>query len=165
MSTGEWDVARAAGACARCGRAFREGDEHYSVLIDEKTAFVRRDLCPECRPKEPAAQAGVYWKTRVPRKDARKKTFVDDDVIINFFERCGGETEPLRLNFRFVLALVLMRKRLLKYENTVTEDGQEFWLMKLAGSDEPVKVLNPRLTEEQIAQVSEELGKILNSEV
>ena len=40
------------------------------------------------------------------------------------------ETRPQRIAFRFVLALILMRKRLLKYEETQSEDGMEIWRMR-----------------------------------
>lgn len=165
MSTGDWDVGRSASGCTRCGRAFREGDEHYSVLLDAGTSFARQDVCPECWPQQPQSATLGHWKTRVPKKDAKKRRFVDDDVIVNFFERCDGAEDPLKLNFRFVLALVLMRKRLLKYEDSAVENGREVWRMKVVGRGETTKVVNPKLNEEEIAQVSEELGKILNAEV
>ena len=165
MTAGEWDIARPAAECSVCRRPLAAGEEHHSVLLDNRTEFVRRDVCPECWPRQPAAECVGSWKTRVPHRDARRKRFVDDDVILNFFERCAGSDDPLKVNFRFVLGLVLLRKRLLRYDNTVVEAGGEHWVMRPAAGGEPVRVLNPRLTEEEIARVSEELGKILNSEV
>lgn len=163
--TADWEITRAGPACSRCARALAPGDDHFSVLLDNKTEFVRQDVCPDCWNRSAPPECVGFWKTQVPRRDAKRKKFVDDDVIVNFFERCDGTDDPLKCNFRFVLGLVLLRKRLLKYENTVVEDGREYWSMKPAAGGEPVRVLNPRLTEEQITQVSEELGKILNTEV
>jgi hypothetical protein len=58
-----------------------------------------------------------------------------------------------------------MRKRLLKYEQTVQQADQELWLMRLKGQDQPQRVVNPQLGEEQIEQVSQQLGAILNEDV
>jgi len=165
MSTTEWDIAKPVGTCARCARVLQPGEDHFSLLIDRTTEFARNDVCCDCWTRGGAGECFGFWKTQVPRKDAKRRRFVDDDVILNFFDRCEGSDDPLRLSFRFVLSLVLMRKRLVKYENTEMEGGAEYWTMRVNGRDEPVKVLNPKLDEEQIRQVSEELGKILNSEV
>ena len=81
--------------------------------------------------------------------------------MINFFERLGSETEETKLHFRFVLALILMRKRLLKYEDSVRKEGREIWKMRFVRETEFHEVLNPELDEEHIEQISQELSSIL----
>jgi hypothetical protein len=41
------------------------------------------------------------------------------------FERLGEATEATKLNFRFVLGLILMRKRRIVYETSRVEEGKE----------------------------------------
>ena len=57
-----------------------------------------------------------------------------------------------------------MRKRILKYDSSKTEDGKEIWTVKIAGRDETAQVINPKLTEDKIEQLSEQLGQILQVE-
>ncbi len=90
---------------------------------------------------------------------------VDNDVIINLFLRLEGAEQEIKLNFRFVLALILMRKRILKYHGTAIEDGAEYWSMRLVKEQDIHKVLNPRMDEERITRVSQELGAILHGDV
>lgn len=106
-----------------------------------------------------------YFKTRVPVKEKRKKLLIDDDLLVSFFIRLADETEPVRVHFRFVLALILMRKRRLRYDGSKMEDGKEVWRMVLAGDKSAHRVVNPQLTDEQIQKVSEQLGAILHSDM
>ena len=69
-----------------------------------------------------------------------------------------------------MLGLILMRKRMLIYETTrheqTTEAGDtELWTVRFKGRDDRLDLLNPRLTEEQVGEVSQQLGEILNEEL
>jgi hypothetical protein len=85
-------------------------------------------------------------------------------MLLAFFERLATETDEEKINFRFVLTLVLMRKRLVKYDSSETVDGKEIWTVKITGRDEKAQVINPNLTEDKIEQLSEQLGQILQVE-
>ena len=111
-----------------------------------------------------------YWRSTVPQPHEKKKLFVDDEVLMDLLTRLGDHEQPERQSFRFVLALVLMRKRLLRYEcseKRTDECGQEreWWQMKPKGSDQPIDVLNPQINDEQIQKVTEQLGQILEAEL
>jgi hypothetical protein len=62
-----------------------------------------------------------------------------------------------------------MRKRMLIYETTRHEERQggdrELWTVRFKGRDDRLDLLNPRLTEEQVGEVSQQLGEILNEEL
>ena len=86
-------------------------------------------------------------------------------MLINLFERLAEEKEELKVNFRFVLALILMRKRKLKYEDSRRDGAREIWSMRFIRETETHDVINPQLTEEQIQEVSQELSTILQAEL
>jgi len=106
-----------------------------------------------------------YWRTKLPNPEQKKRIFVDDDMLMAFFERLEQESEQEKINFRFVLTLVLMRKRRLKYDSTKIEDDREVWRLKVTGEKEFVEVVNPHLDEEQIEQLSSQIGQILQVEL
>ena len=87
--------------------------------------------------------------------------FVDDEMLMTFFSRLENETEQEKINFRFVLALILMRKKRFKYESTTISNDQEIWKLRVVGEKEFVEVINPRLEEEQIEKLSTQVGVIL----
>ena len=57
-----------------------------------------------------------FWRTSVPAGTAKKKLLVDDSVLLDLFARLEDKTDKQDVQFRFVLALILMRKRILRYE-------------------------------------------------
>lgn len=160
----QWEVKRSGGRCAGTQRELDFGEEYYAALIDTETGFERQDFCCEYWEKQQPSVFS-YWKTRVPMPNEKKKLFVDNDILVNFFERLAEETEEIKVNFRFVLALILMRKRRLKYEDTVIVAGKEIWRMRFVRETNTHEVINPQLDDAQIDAVSQELSSILHGEV
>ncbi len=161
----EWEVARSSGRCRRCDGELNEGQEYVGVLVEAEGGFEREDYCLTCWDEQPAEHF-CFWKTRVPVKEEKKdrRLLVDDAVLINFFERLDKQTDPIKVRFRFVLALILMRKKLLRYEQTVKSEGTERWQMRLTSTNALHQVENPKMDDEQIAEVSRQLGVILRGE-
>jgi len=162
----QWEVAKCGGVCAITGRELAEGEEHWAVLFEEGESFRREDYSLDAWDGPPSG-AFCYFRTRVPIREKKKRLLVDDDVLVNFFTRLADELEESRIHFRFVLALILMRKRLLKYEETDRGAAGEVWIMRLARDKEgPThRVVNPRLNDGQIERVSRELGAILHGDM
>ena len=160
----DWNVAKTAGVCCVSGRQLEEGEEFYCVLFEADDGFDRRDYAPEHWPGAPE-DAFCFWKSKIPPKQKKKQTFVDDDVLLSFFSRLADEKDSMKENFRFVLALILMRKRILKYEATIREEGEEYWRMRQEKGESVHRVRNPRLNDEQIREVSAQLGQILHSDM
>lgn len=143
----------------------------------EKSPFIRVDFCESCwtagrRPETPLEMFS-YWKTTVPTPQQKKKLLVDDAVLVDLFTRLEGKEDAQDVRFRFVLALILMRKRLLRYEGSepmpAEPDRQgpppERWTMVPRGGAEPVTVINPQLRPEEISEVSQQLTQILAEEI
>ena len=157
-------VPRPAGTCFVSGRAFGPGEKLFTALRDTPAGLQRVDVAPEHWDAFDKTDVLGSWQTTMPRPEAKKKLFVDDAVLLDLFERLADTTEPAKLNFRFVLGLILMRKRLLAYEGSAAHDGQEWWRMRVKGRPDagPLELLNPHLGEEQVAEVSGQLDTILN---
>jgi hypothetical protein len=165
----EYQVARTQRACSRCAKGLGPGDELVSELYegaDEegRPAFLREDFCPDCWPG-PRAESVGHWRTQVPEADAPNKRFVDDDILRNFFERLEGSTDEMKVNFRYILSLVLMRKRILKFHDTRDEGDRSVLVLRYAGTDVTTEVSDPGLDESKIAEVSQEVGDILNADL
>ena len=163
----EYEIARVSGCCRGCGRALEPNEEMVAAIFDEGQAFRREDFCMGCWQgrHETTRDAFSFWRSRVPTpQQAKKRVFVDDAVLIDFFDKLAGATESGKLNFRFVLALMLMRKRLLAYEGSSKDEaGQEVWNMRFKNQPQPVQVVFPSLDEQQIATVTAELSTIIET--
>ena len=190
-----YDVERPTGQCAFTGRTLEPGEAYTATLVEADTpdaplGLKRLDVAMDAwnngqRPDHLFS----YWKTVVPEPNQKKSIFVDNEVLMNLLRRLSDADNPQRLAFRFILALILMRKKLLRYDRTEmrpatvqTDDGltdtveQEWWLLTpkldLAKGplgrwnvDESIEVLNPQLDEQRTQQVTEQLNEILNAEL
>ena len=175
----DWEVTKTQGVCAGCGQGLQPGEVYYAALFEQlpgetqaegkgqavvSEAFRRSDYCPECWVGL-GEKAFCFWKTRLAEPTQKKKLLVDDAVLLNFFERLSEAEEQSKINFRFVLALILMRKWILKYRQTELRDGHEVWIMGQVRETTVHEVVNPRLDDGQIEEVSEQLSCILQSEL
>ncbi len=149
--------------CSATGRELRAGEKFYSVLADEQGKFVRRDFSPEAW-QGPPPGAFSFWAGRVPAADQRKRPRFDDDLLADCFGRLEGETEPGRVNFRYVVALLLMRRKRLKFEEATADGGREVLSLRCARTGTLYRVVNPRLTDEETAAVQDEVFQVLGWE-
>ena len=200
--TPTYDVQRPSGVCVATGRAMGPGEACYSALVDvpegergagDQVGMKRVDVSVgawEGGGEDGGEAAGFrppglfsFWKTHIPQPNEKKKTFVDDAVLLNLLRRLEDATEPQRLAFRYVVALILMRKKLLRYDGSDRVDdpdddgpGQDWWRFTpkrdvskghLGKWDEgeTLRVLDPKLDAEQVEAVTAQLGEVLEAEL
>ncbi len=170
----DYHVARPTGRCAATGQPLEPGHACIATLCEQPDAegLERRDYSAEAW-ADGLRPDGLfsYWRSVVPRPDDARGGLVDDEVLRDLFERLATDERPQRVAFRFVLGLILMRKRHLKFVGRVEaeEDGRpERWLMKYKGAephDPPIEVVNPRLSDDDVRDLTDQLSEILRSEL
>ena len=163
----DWEINKPLGQCFGSGRKIEHGQEYFGALVVAEEGLQRRDFCAEYWESE-KPDVFCHWKTRLPEPGQKKQLFVDDQMLMSFFERLARETDQEKIDFRFVLTLILMRKRLLKYSESRTEDGKEIWRLRIPGDKSAeglVEVVNPHLDAEQIEQLSPQIGEILHTDL
>ncbi|MCE9589239.1 MAG: hypothetical protein K8S99_01800 [Planctomycetes bacterium] len=185
-----YDIARPTGECAFTGRKLAPGEHYMAVLVEidpsaepvvpatakpgaaaaAALGFKRIDVSVEAweqgsRPE----RVFSFWRSTVPEPNAKKKLFVSDEVLVNIFRRLSDAEQADRQAFRFVLGLILMRKRLLRYDGSERsgegETALEHWLVVPRGEAEPIRLLNPHLDDARIQQVTEQLSEVLEAEL
>lgn len=156
----EWEINKPLGRCWDSGKKIEYGEDYFATLVETEQGLERRDFCADYW-QEKKPDVFCYWKSKLPNPGHKKQIFVDDDMLMAFFERLEAETEQERINFRFVLALILMRKRRLKYDSSGIEDDKDVWHLRITGENQFVDVINPHLDEEQVGQLSSQIGEIL----
>jgi hypothetical protein len=199
FNTPTYDIERPTGCCAFTGRKLEVGEPYMAVLVETEPAADAGGVSQAAKPQAVAAGLGFrridvsieawekgerpenvfgYWRSTVPEANQKKKLFVDDEVLLNLFRRLAEADQPQppeRLAFRFVLALILMRKKALKYDGTEYDalpatgsepaSKREWWRVIVRGDPQPLRVLNPHLDEARIQQVTEQLGEVLEAEL
>ena len=161
----DWNIAKSQRVCG-CGHELEENDTYFAALYEEGEDFVRRDYCAECWEKA-RADGGFFsfWRTTVPPREQKRRLFADDEVLLDFFLRLENDEEEQRRHFFYLLSLILMRKKLLKFEDIERDGEDEYLCLRFRREDRTVRVLNPRLSEEQVEAVKEQLSQILDFQV
>lgn len=156
----DWEIQKSLGQCAGSGQEFQVGQDYFAALIECPEGFERKDYSVDYW-IENKPEVYCFWKTKMADPGRKKNLFVDDEMLMSFFDRLSEENDQEKINFRFVLTLILMQKRKLKYISDAVRDGREIWYMKVTGENRNVSVINPHLSEDQIEELSWQVGQIL----
>ena len=167
--------------CAATGRPLRTGDPFVSALCqDVQTEEFRRvDYSIDAweggaRPGLPLELIGT-WRGTVPDPNEKRKLLLDEGSLLDLFEQTAdavagatSETNRRREVFRFVLALILIRKRLLICEKSTWSNGTaSVMLVRPKGVPRPpegpalIEVADPGMSDDDVAAVIEQLQSIL----
>jgi len=165
MGSAGYAIAKAEGKCQVCGNPIVTAQKFMAALRETPAALERLDVCADCWSAFDKSGLLGFWQATMLPPTAKKNIFVDDEVLCELFERLAEATEPAKVNFRFVLGLILMRKRRIVYESTRNDDGKEIWSVRFKGREDLLDLLNPRLDEQQVAEVSSQLGEILDGDL
>lgn len=161
----DFSLARPGHTCSVTGQPIAPDEPFMAALRETAQGFERLDVKLDAWPTLPQQDILAFWRATMPKANAKKRQFVvDDAALCDLLERLEGVDVHEKQAFRFVLALILMRKRLAIYEGTKTVDGVEHWQMRLRGRNGTLSIVDAKPTEEQIAAVSTQLGEILNEE-
>jgi hypothetical protein len=160
----DWEINRPLGQCSGSGKKIEPGEDYYGALVQTEQGLQRQDFSSEYWEREKPS-VYCFWRTKLAAPNEKKDLFISDDMLMAFFERLAHETDHEKVSFRFVLALVLMRKRRLKYDATKRSDGREIWSLRVAGEKEMAEVVNPHLDENQIEELTSQLGQILQADL
>jgi len=168
-----FELARPTGTCAASGDEIAVGDLFVATLVErpgedklERLDFSVAAWDSGARPETPLSLFGS-WHTEMPEPNAQKQPFIDADGMSDLFEQLGESDDPRRQAFRYLLTLIMARKRLLKIEGQ--RDGAMLVRLKgqalppERGGDGPpfIEVTNPGLDDETVASATEQLGQVL----
>lgn len=169
-----YQIARPTRLCAATGRELATGERFVATLVEVpgQEDLARLDFCEAAwgegaRPGAPMLLFGS-WRGVVGDDDRAPKQLLDDEELLDLFEQLGETHEPRRIAFRFVLALALVRRRLLNYEGGTPASAKQgatgTMLVKRRGDAEAgvVTVVDPGMDEEAVDAAIEQIGQIMN---
>ena len=146
--------------CVATGRELLVGERYFTALVETGDRFERHDFAAEAW-KGPPTGAFSYWVGKVAATPEHQKPRFDDDLLEDCFQRLEHAVEPGRINFRYVLALLLIRRKRLRFEETRYVGQEERMHLSCPRTGRRWDVVNPRLTDAQMKDVQEEVFKVL----
>lgn len=155
----DYEVERCTRHCAQSGRELQEGEEFYSVLIAEKGQVHRHDYAVEHWSQAPAT-ALAWWKSRMPTREAKKGQLAPNEVLLQLFAELEGV--PEKADMRYVLALLLVRRRVLREEEVDRDEwGREVMTLYSPRDESTCQVEVTTPGDERIDEIQSELAKLL----
>ena len=155
----DYEIQRCTRCCAATGRELAPGEEFYSALVEEGTELVRYDYSPEAWNGPPEGAVGS-WKSQMPGPDARRMHWAPNDVMLHYFEQL--DEQPDKQDVRYVLALLLVRRRVMRLEETEhDEEGREVLLLYCPRREATYRVPAVTPHESRVDEIQEELAKLL----
>ncbi len=167
---GTYQVARSTGRCESSGEPLPPGSPCIAVLCDEPEdgGFRRLDYSVEAWDGG-ARPDGLFsfWRTTVPEAQGKKRLLVDDEVLLDLLDRLADAEQPRKLAFRFVITLVLLRKRLLKFDRREETPTGVCWHLSRRGGEAAAcwTVADPGLGDDDIVDLHEQLGEVLQGDL
>ena len=156
----DYDIHRAARHCTATGRELAEGEAFYSVLVPEQSGWKRLDYSTEAWTGPPAEGAVGWWKSRMPSRESRKARMAPNDVLVEYFQALVEQ--PTEDDARYVLALLLIRRRVFRLEDTEEDPAGGKVLVLFCPRDEATyRVAERSLDEGQMAEIQARLSQLL----
>lgn len=156
----DWEIKSRAHACARTGTEFHPGEMFYTMLIREGDGFRREDLSEEAwAARNDNIQPFSFWRSKYePPAPPRPEPLPRDDAE-GLLRRLVAENNPAHTNARYILALMLERKRMLR---PVESQDEDMLVYEHVATGETIVLANPHLSFEQIPAVQKEVSALLS---
>ncbi len=155
----DYEVQRCTRHCASTGRELQPGEEFYSTLMAEGAQVVRHDYAPEAWHGPPTGTLG-WWKSHMPLRNSKKLHWAPNDVMLELLESL--ESQPDKKDMRYVLSLLLVRRRVVRLEETERmDDGTELSVLYCPRREATYRVETTMPSNERIAEIQQELAQLL----
>lgn len=156
----DFEVQRSTRRCAVSDRELQPGEWFFSVLVADGGNVVRRDYATESWTGPPGEHLG-WWKSRVPDAASRRFQLAPNDVILQYFTEL--ETVPEKADVRYVLALLMIRRRIVRLEETERDVGGCETLILYCSRNETEyrTAVVASLAAERIRAIQDELAQLL----
>jgi hypothetical protein len=156
--------------CALSGRSLEPGDRFFTVLVDTGGNLERRDYCADAW-SGPPAEAFSFWSGRITAPEAKRLPPIDTELLLDCFQRLAGQDDPERVRFRYIVALLLVRRKKLRLVDSeatgvrgqgpqVSED-QSVMTLRNPHDGQVYKVIDPKLSADEMTAVQDEVYRLL----
>lgn len=146
--------------CSVTGRELKTGETFYAAVIDDGATLVRRDFAADAWPGPPE-QAVAYWVGRVPATDTPARPPCDDDLLVDCLRRLDGSDDPDHVALRYVIALLLMRRKRLRLEEERDDLPGSVMVFHDAKGGGRFEIRDPGLTADDLRAAQDELFRLL----
>ncbi len=165
MIAQEWNIQSRAQQCAATGRPFEKGERVFSALYWREGQYQRVDLCTAAwNARNDNIEPLSAWQTDfVPPPPPEAETTLHKDDAESLLRRLVAENQPATRNARYILALMLERKKVVRQIERQRQEGQSILVYEHLPSGEVWLIEDPDLKLNELSAVQDEVAHLLGA--
>jgi hypothetical protein len=158
----EWEIKARARRCAKSQEPFADGATIYTLLFRDRNEFRREDISERTWSEiKGQVQPFSFWKSRYEAPPPPAPEPVPKESSESLLRKLHQEDQPEYVNARYVLSIMLERKKILKQVDVRENDSVKFLIYEHVRTGEVFIVEDPRLKLDQLDSVQEEVYMLL----
>ena len=166
----DWKIRTRNPQCEHTGKPFQDGEEFYTCIFDdpESDGFLRRDFSASVWDEARGTletQPFSRWKSvfQVPVVEEDEPA-IRDTSAEGMLRRMIDEDDPNTENARFILALMLERKKTLIPTDVKDTETRRLLFYEHKDTGDVFIVADPQLKLDEIAEIQKEVSELLDRE-
>lgn len=157
----DFEIQRCSRRCSLSDRELKDGETCYSAIVAVGGDVVRRDFSAEAWTGPPEGAIG-WWQASVVDPNLGRLHWAPNDVMLGYFERLADD--PAAEDARYVLGLLLVRRRIARVERTETDTaGRNLLVLFCPRNDAEYHVAEVLPTPERAAAIQAQLSELLQT--
>jgi hypothetical protein len=158
----EWEIKPRAHQCAKSRESFAEGAMIYTLLFRDRNGFRREDISEQAWSEmKDQVQPFSFWKSRYEAPPPPAPDPVPKESGESLLRKLLYEDQPDRLNTRYVLSIMLERKKILKQVDVRENGPVKLLIYEHAKTGEVFIIEDPQLKLDQLDSVQQEVYTLL----
>ena len=155
----DWEIRKRSDACTITKKPFAEGEAFYTALYRDGDGFRREDVCEDAWEGLPAeTRPFSFWRSKFEMPPPLPPEPLAKQDAEGTLRRLIEENADSTRNARYILALMLERKRILK---PMESEDSDVLVYERAETGETFLIPNPRLSLAQVPEVQAEVSALL----
>ena len=126
--------------------------------------YLRRDLCPQCwtQEKEKSVNGIVsMWQAIYKEPPPEPPEPIAKNTAESKLRELVSSTDPSHAAVRYILAVMLERKKILRQRDIVNQDGKDIIVYEHVETGETFTIADPHLRLDQLEQVQQDVAALL----
>ena len=158
----EWEIKARSRHCARTDEPFADGDPIYTLLFQDRAGFRREDVSEKAwHEAKEGAEPFSFWKSKYQAPEPPAPERMPKESAEELLRKLIIEDRPEHVKVRYVLAVLLERKKTLKQVDVRERGAERILIYEHARTGEAFIVGDPRLKLDQLDSVQKEVYALL----
>lgn len=166
--TQDWTIQLRSEVCTSTQIPFAAGEIFHTLLFQDQLVLRREDLCDnayQARPSD-APVPFSHWRSKFEPTPAKAPEPLGKQTAEQLLRTYIADPDPKLANVRYILAVMLERKRIIKeVETSRNEEGKLLRIYQFPKTGEVLVIPDPQLRLDQIAEIQMEVGELLGAPV